>query len=692
MSRVGIHPKARTGLRPNAALLLAFVAGIGLTSMIYENRGISLLNRSLFQTPTVATKKSLQPSTTTQKDEAASSSSNGPLRTVAPKSSKTNETKKTTQKPDTAAPAPPVVNKKVSAKKPTQKSSLRKNSTSTTTTTNTESTLGSRMQYYRERYRYRKPTPHDDFELPCGEGPNFEEYFELGKFNRSRLNEDLVIYQNFFKSLYSNKGVFVEMGAFNGMKESNSRFYDECLQWEGLLVEPNPLMTKSILESRPHAHKLFYAPSCTREEEAANHTISFHATKSTMATVDGIDEAADATTLVEVPCGTLTDPLLDLLGGQTINFFSLDVEGAEPLILRNLDLDRVRVNIFMVESLNRMCEKGCDSRLEVRRILVEKYQYVLFPDVVSKSDLYLHPTYYQEDIPQEWKDQHQPETDLESTPPIPQGSLKIRLKEYKERYQHRKPQSKRDQRLSCGNKPSFPDFFKLDSTDRSGSDEDWTVYNTFFRNRSRKGVYLETGAFDGVTESNTRFFDECLGWDGLVIETNPLLSKTVIKNRPNAHKMFYSPTCNATQEKKLVKTSVVVGKNGETVDDVPCGTVTNVLMDLFPNRRINFFSLNTGGGGASSSSRLDDSLVLLQNLDLHKVSVDVLIAENLCQDKCPSREAIRRIMLQDYNYVLYPTVVTRSDLFIHPEVHDQMPMAWTTNHTSMALTEVEALL
>ncbi|KAL7536119.1 hypothetical protein ACHAWF_005360 [Thalassiosira exigua] len=53
--------------------------------------------------------------------------------------------------------------------------------------------------------------------------------------------------------------------------------------------------------------------------------------------------------------------------------------------------------------------------------------------------------------------------------------------------------------------------------------EDLTIYETFFKNRSfsTEHFYMEIGANDGVRESNSRFFDLCLGWNGLLVEPHP---------------------------------------------------------------------------------------------------------------------------------------------------------------------------
>ena len=48
----------------------------------------------------------------------------------------------------------------------------------------------------------------------------------------------------------------------------------------------------------------------------------------------------------------------------------------------------------------------------------------------------------------------------------------------------------------------------------------------------RKGYYVEAGAFDGLTDSNTLTLERYFGWGGLLIEPHPELIPQVKANRP----------------------------------------------------------------------------------------------------------------------------------------------------------------
>lgn len=46
-------------------------------------------------------------------------------------------------------------------------------------------------------------------------------------------------------------------------------------------------------------------------------------------------------------------------------------------------------------------------------------------------------------------------------------------------------------------------------------------------------TYLEIGAVDGVKHSNTKYFEDNLGWTGVLVEPNPVAFESLRKNRPN---------------------------------------------------------------------------------------------------------------------------------------------------------------
>ncbi|XP_043248770.1 uncharacterized protein LOC122395349 [Colletes gigas] len=63
-------------------------------------------------------------------------------------------------------------------------------------------------------------------------------------------------------------------------------------------------------------------------------------------------------------------------------------------------------------------------------------------------------------------------------------------------------------------------------------------------NEKRNGFFVECGAYDGETRSNTLVLERQLGWTGLLVEADPIsFSKMLQKNR----KAYLTPTCLGIQ-------------------------------------------------------------------------------------------------------------------------------------------------
>jgi len=50
----------------------------------------------------------------------------------------------------------------------------------------------------------------------------------------------------------------------------------------------------------------------------------------------------------------------------------------------------------------------------------------------------------------------------------------------------------------------------------------------------QNGIFIEAGANDGISQSNTYLFEKYFGWTGLLVEPNPIKFNECINNRPNS--------------------------------------------------------------------------------------------------------------------------------------------------------------
>jgi hypothetical protein len=75
---------------------------------------------------------------------------------------------------------------------------------------------------------------------------------------------------------------------------------------------------------------------------------------------------------------------------QRITFFSLDVEGAELMVLDTINFDKIIIEVMMIEVENSFCKTVCETRDRVRAKMTA-LGYQRYERVVHASDIYVHP-------------------------------------------------------------------------------------------------------------------------------------------------------------------------------------------------------------------------------------------------------------------------------------------------------------
>lgn len=249
-----------------------------------------------------------------------------------------------------------------------------------------------------ERNRLWRHYPPEPRKTPipseiCGDSPDFTKFFEEQKYNRRSLNDEDKTLHTLFSKKFVERGTagrYVELGAYNGRAESNTRFFHECLGWHGLLIEANPLIYNALVRNRPSDHRFLYSPTCTLAEEMSNKTVAFHSIDATTAGIEGRALRHMGQAHVKVPCGTLTSLLTELFPDGHVDFFSLDVENAEADVVEKLEFDRLFIEIIIVENNSKICGPDCEERDRVRKRLKDVH-YKLYSNVVTESDLFIHP-------------------------------------------------------------------------------------------------------------------------------------------------------------------------------------------------------------------------------------------------------------------------------------------------------------
>ena len=154
---------------------------------------------------------------------------------------------------------------------------------------------------------------------------------------------------------------FIEAGALDGEWTSNTLYLELKYNWTGLLVEPNPAYLKQLIRKKRNA---WIFPHCL---SPAKHpvVVDFDAAAECGGIINYVDGIKKAPANInnnytssylgpswrktlKVQCFPLYS-VLQALGLPTVNYFSLDIEGAEYPVLKTVPFKTVDIRMFGVE-------------------------------------------------------------------------------------------------------------------------------------------------------------------------------------------------------------------------------------------------------------------------------------------------------------------------------------------------------
>ncbi len=203
---------------------------------------------------------------------------------------------------------------------------------------------------------------------------------------------------------------------------------------------------------------------------------------------------------------------------------------------------------------------------------------------------------------------------------------------------------------------------------KSQAGQDKFVNERFFHNR-KDGFFLDIGAHDGQSFSNTWFFEKNLGWKGICFEPLPHLYNQLKACRNclcinacvsqiNGHLPFLhvdscdemlSGLCGTFNERKLnaVREDILQLGGELKIIQVPCVRLDSIL-EMHSVTHVDFLSLDVEG----------HELQVLKTIDFSKVAIDVIAVENDYHD-----EAIRSILYEN-GFILYEHLHV-DDIFVH---------------------------
>lgn len=168
----------------------------------------------------------------------------------------------------------------------------------------------------------------------------------------SQSGEDVWLWNRFDRR---GDGVYVEVGAFNGVDSSNTYFLEQ-LGWTGVLVEADPEQAEKCARARPGSRTVHAAATAVAGTIELTRYVDDVYWAGMMSHVGAssehesrLDAMPGRTETLEVPAMTL-DSILQEAGLTKIDVMSIDVEGSEHQVLDGLDLARWRPQVIVIEN------------------------------------------------------------------------------------------------------------------------------------------------------------------------------------------------------------------------------------------------------------------------------------------------------------------------------------------------------
>lgn len=192
-------------------------------------------------------------------------------------------------------------------------------------------------------------------------------------------------------------GFFCELGANNGIAQSNTKHLELFHNWTGLLVEPELRNFQRLAVTRKKSTIKIQAAAVSFGFEGQKISLAYSNLMTTPLGVESdkddpvawaklgekILPAGESVHIIEAPARTLTEMLEAAGAPAQCQFLSLDVEGAELEVLRGLDFSKFTFEVLLVES----------NQIETIQEYLGNVGYTLEKRVSIHDYLFLHSSY-----------------------------------------------------------------------------------------------------------------------------------------------------------------------------------------------------------------------------------------------------------------------------------------------------------
>lgn len=187
-----------------------------------------------------------------------------------------------------------------------------------------------------------------------------------------QCGEDLEVYVDFIaknKEAFRNNGTYIEVGGSDGVKFSNTKFFEDDLGFTGVLIEPVPEFFSMLQKTRPN--NSLYNCIVSESEEPQDFLISrgpgggwVSGMEKTMSEKNKFSWHGQNSSLIKIQTDKISS-IVKKSGLKYVDLFFIDVEGAEKEVLETVDFSvPIYVIVIELDGTNEEKDNECREILE----------------------------------------------------------------------------------------------------------------------------------------------------------------------------------------------------------------------------------------------------------------------------------------------------------------------------------------
>jgi FkbM family methyltransferase len=181
----------------------------------------------------------------------------------------------------------------------------------------------------------------------------------------SQVGQDKYLNENVF--IFKENGFFVEVGASDGVKLSNTLFFEESMGWNGICIEPNPSAYRDLCINREcvaydcavdiEDGQVEFTKNVGYTEQLSGIT-KYYDPRQVNRIAEWVDGNADdggivpnsgSSEVIQVKSRRLSSIFHECQVTE-VDYLSIDVEGAELPVIQSIDFDEVFVHVIGFEA------------------------------------------------------------------------------------------------------------------------------------------------------------------------------------------------------------------------------------------------------------------------------------------------------------------------------------------------------